>query len=436
MIAVILVSGFSEGSFAQSGLPPQAVGAIYNAAASGGGTVFPLSSTVNTAIIYYPAHVEQIIATAIAAAPQLRDQIVQSAIWAFPGFQDRIISAAKGVSGLKAPLAIPVATPIPPPLPSSASPQATTIKTVASSPPQRPAPQPQTASTRPPPSLSQSYELGLRTVITTGETDWNHDASAGGVYGDPTSQLIYQDADMLALEFHGRAAITREYFLRGNVGFSVMALGDGNLRDNDWYAGQVLFSSTDSVMPDSSLFYVTADVGREMIAFGEGRGSLALFMGFQYWYEEYEGFGAYNLLTGAQSISTAVPVIRNKVEWRSFRLGAQGNYQLGDRLRWTADLALIPYTDMHNEDSHLLRSDLGAVPNIVMDGSGWGFQGETGLAYNLTQNWTATLDFRYWSMMSDGTITFAPNTSTPSTLPLNDLDTFRYGGSAGIIYGF
>ncbi len=285
------------------------------------------------------------------------------------------------------------------------------------------------------------YELGMGLVYTTGQTDWNHDASTAGL-GNPASELIYEELDTLALEFNGRVSLRRlgsgfsKSFVRGSVGFDADS-GDGNFRDDDWNAAQVLTSSTDSVIPGTDLFYLTADVGHEWLTFGEGRGSLALFMGYSYWTEENEAYGAYNRLTGAQAISTAIRVINNKVEWHSFRLGALAEFSLNDRLNLTADVAFIPYADMHNEDSHLLRGDLGAVPNIVMDGSGLGFQGEVGLAYDVTQNWVAALGFRYWNLQGDGDIVFSANTPTPSTaLPLNDFDTFRYGISADLTYGF
>ena len=287
------------------------------------------------------------------------------------------------------------------------------------------------------------YELGVGLVYTTGQTDWNHDAtSASALLGNPTSELTYEELDTLALEFNGRVSLRglgsgfSKSFVRGSVGFDADS-GDGNFRDDDWNAAQVLTSSTDSVIPGTDLFYLTADVGHEWLTFGEGRGSLALFMGYSYWTEENEAYGAYNRLTGAQAISTAIRVINNKVEWHSFRLGALAELPLSDRLNLTADVAFIPYADMHNEDSHLLRGDLGAVPNIVMDGSGLGFQGEVGLAYDLTQNWAAALGFRYWNLQGDGDIVFSANTPTPSTpLPLNDFDTFRYGISADLTYGF
>ena len=108
-------------------------------------------------------------------------------------------------------------------------------------------------------------------------------------------------------------------------------------------------------------------------------------------------------------------------------------------MTWTFDFAAIPYTDMHNEDSHLLRtsvSDLGPTPNIIMDGSGYGFEGEIGFKYLFSDNLTAAFDIRYWKLMSDGEITLGPQSNSPSTFPLNDLDTYRFGVNAGIRYTF
>ena len=60
-----------------------------------------------------------------------------------------------------------------------------------------------------------------------------------------------------------------------------------------------------------------------------------------------------------------------------------------------------------------------------------------GLAYDLTQNWAAALDFRYWNLQGDGDITLGVDSTTPAgPFPLNDFDTFRYGISADLTYGF
>jgi len=257
--------------------------------------------------------------------------------------------------------------------------------------------------------------------------------------GDPTSELTYDDTDVFSLELYGRLPLPKKFFIRGNVGFGIGEIGDGNLRDDDFNTAQVLTSSTDSIIPDTDLFYMGVDIGKEVAKFDDRHGSLSLFAGFQYWREKHSGFGIFNRLTNAQTTSTTTPVIRNEVEWKSFRLGALFTDKVNDKLTLSADLAFIPYTDMHNEDSHLLRTgldDLGPTPNIIMDGDGYGFEGEFGIAYNFASNWVVTFDLRYWTLMSDGDIVLGPNSTTSSTFPLNDLDTYRYGLNARVNYVF
>lgn len=282
------------------------------------------------------------------------------------------------------------------------------------------------------------FELGLRTWISTGQTDWNHKASGvSPLLGNPSSVLEYEDVDTTILEFDARMPLPWSFFAHGNIGVGVIQIGDGNLRDDDFLAGQVLFSSTDSVIADTDVFYVTLDVGRPIRR--RGRDSLSAFVGFQYWREEYKAFGVFNRLTSVQTVPTSTAAFTNEVEWLSFRLGAIALIQLTRSLNLSIDAVFIPFTDMQNEDSHHLRTDpgdLGPVPNIIMEGRGWGFQGEAKLGYEIIPDLIASLGFRYWTMMSDGDITFGPNTASPVTLPLNDLDTVRWGVTAGIVYTF
>ena len=225
--------------------------------------------------------------------------------------------------------------------------------------------------------------------------------------------------------------------MRGNLGVGVTELGEGNFRDDDFLTGQVLFSSTDSAIVDTGLFYVTADVGKDIARFHDGRGKLSLFAGMQYWREEYNAYGLYNRLTNAQTQTSDTLVLTNVAEWTSLRLGALLELRPSDRLRLTADFALVPYANMHNEDSHWLRtaaSQLGPAPNVVMDGSGFGFEGLFGVEYFLTPQLIWNADVRYWALAGDGTITTGANNTSSSTFPLNDLDTSRFGIQMGLKY--
>ncbi len=282
--------------------------------------------------------------------------------------------------------------------------------------------------------------LGVGVVVSTGKTDWNHDASSSSpTLGNPSSELIYEDVSTMALEFTGYVPVMDNYFVRGNFGVGVSFGGDGNLRDDDFFAGQVLFSSTDSAIPDTDLLYLTLDAGKKIIQAPDGSMSVSVFAGYQYWRETYEAFGLFNRLTNQTTQPDTLAVITNVVEWNSFRLGAFANYRPNERSDLSIDFAYVPYTSMHNEDSHLLRTSdasLGPAPNVIMDGTGYGFEGSIGYKYLLTVNLAAVVDLRYWLLMSDGDITTRANTSTPSTFTLNDLDTVRYGANVGLRYMF
>ena len=70
--------------------------------------------------------------------------------------------------------------------------------------------------------------MGVGIGLSTGQTDWNHTAPGNG---DPTSELTYDDTDVFSLELYGRLPLPKKFFIRGNVGFGIGEIGDGNLRE-------------------------------------------------------------------------------------------------------------------------------------------------------------------------------------------------------------
>ena len=55
-----------------------------------------------------------------------------------------------------------------------------------------------------------------------------------------------------------------------------------------------------------------------------------------------------------------------------------------------------------DEDSNLLRGDLGRPPNVEDRGIGWGYQFEAALRYDFTPGWSAGTGVRYWYAEVDG----------------------------------
>ncbi|MCH7889752.1 MAG: outer membrane beta-barrel protein [Proteobacteria bacterium] len=309
-------------------------------------------------------------------------------------------------------------------------------------------------SSSPGAGASLGLEVGARTWISTGQTDWNHDAS--GVdpdSGNPTSVLEYEDAGALILEVSGRIApFGGGVFLRATYGEDMADIGEGTLIDSDFLVadGGAPSLRSRSDIGDLEVWYATVDVGWDF--YRSPRASLGAFLGYQHWREEYNAQGLTylictdpggGLIGGCPALGVDFQpgdsFITTVVEWDSFRVGVNGSAQITDRLSISGEAVGIPYTDMHNEDSHVLRTDpadLGPAPNVIMDGNGYGFQGEVDIRYEILTNSSlvASVGFRYWTMISDGDISFGPDFD--SELPLNDLDTERYGITVGLNYKF
>ncbi len=228
-------------------------------------------------------------------------------------------------------------------------------------------------------------ELGAKTWISRGQTDWNHNAN-NPFLGNPTSELTYENVDSVMFEINGKVTLNNFFFFRGNLG--VGSNRDGDLIDDDYLSqefadflgGPTRFSRTQSSIDGADNFYTTLDIGKNVATFDDGRGAFGLFAGAQYWREKYKAYGVnvledqYDIYGGTgQLIPASTLAISNKVEWISARVGVNVDHRHHNgKLRLSGDLALIPYADMHNEDSHHLREDLAPGANIIMDGDGYG----------------------------------------------------------------
>jgi len=291
--------------------------------------------------------------------------------------------------------------------------------------------------------------FGVLTWLSSGGTDWNQ-TSGEPELGDPTSELFYRHAWSPIVEINGFLNFEDRYYLKGNFGTG--EIRSGNQFDNDYYSeeyakelgGPERFSATESDIRGDRIQYVTLDFGKYIYATMDDSFKFSLFAGLQYWKERYDAYGGtvledpYGDWEGFEDPKHLL-VLSNEVEWRSIRLGATADYKVFDRLSFSGTAVLIPYTDMHNEDSHTLRTefeDLGDVPNVIMDGNGWGYQTEINAIFNVTESFNITLGGRYWRLMSDGDLLHGPASEDPATLKLNDLDTERYGVTLGINYTF
>jgi hypothetical protein len=144
---------------------------------------------------------------------------------------------------------------------------------------------------------------------------------------------------------------------------------------------------------------------------------------------------AFGCSPAGTSLLAGQTVISNTVEWDSVRLGLEGKTTLGKGFSVEASGVFIPYSDMHNEDTHHLRLATLGQPSFVMDGTGIGFNLDIAAKYEVMTNLFLSAGFRYWQIRSDGDFESRALTGT-STFPLNDLDSDRHGFTAGISYQF
>jgi hypothetical protein len=300
------------------------------------------------------------------------------------------------------------------------------------------------------------FDFAIGTWISTGETRWEHDASASSsLFGNPTSKLKYKDVGTNVVDLAGTLWFTPKLFGRLNVGFA--SIGGGRLTDDDYLAadGGNPSSRTYSDLKGDGMWYLNADFGGRVTDFPNHRGWLDVFGGFQYWYTKYSAAGVgqvsctsagantdldpFNPGTQAlcpNSVPGGTTVITNTTNWYSIRVGASTEYRLTRRLSLIATAAFIPLTIIDNEDIHHLRSDLQQNPSISMEGWGVGADGDVGLRLMLVKNIFLNVGYRvWWNHAIDGNVTFH-GVNGSSEYPLTQFESFRQGLTAGLNFTF
>jgi len=264
-------------------------------------------------------------------------------------------------------------------------------------------------------------EIGARWWASTAQTKINRRTQGlDPAFADHRSILLYDNLDANTLELFARYNFRNAVFLKGMAGAGWISRGELDLEDFN-SQGQK-FSGTHSSLWHGRLAYGTGDLGYQWLLRGGGSW-LGLFAGYADWTEQYEAYGA-SAGSAAGEVTRDAAFIGNKLRWRALRLGVAGELALG-RLRLSADLAMLPYATVRNEDSHYLRSDLGPVPNIFDKGEGWGAQLEAQLRYAVARSTDFALGARYWyAEVRKGTTTFQ---NVRGEAPLDGLYTKRAG---------
>ena len=318
----------------------------------------------------------------------------------------------------------------------------------------------QAAAEEPVPPTRVRVELGIGTWISVGESRWSHNASGISPLGNPTSRLTYTDHSTNIVEFTGKISVGPRWFGRLNIGGA--SIGGGRLTDDDFLTpdGGNPSSRTHSDINGSGMWYLNADVGARIANFSNGRGILDGAVGFQYWRQTHEAYGARQVSCSAAgstidldplspginplcdpnsaSISNAVQVISNTMTWYSLRTSLHTEYYLVKWLSVQGSVVLKPINIFTNEDTHYLRvgSDF-QDPSMTMLGVGFGADADIGARVYITKSLSAQVGYRvWWNRMIDGNWTSHLADGRSSTFPLVEMESLRHGLTAGINYSF
>ena len=283
-------------------------------------------------------------------------------------------------------------------------------------------------------------ELSLRSwLFTAGETQWSHDASGlDSTLGDPTSKLKYKDNDTHLIGLGAKVYLNRRLFLDGEFGLSV-DFDRGSLIDEDYLAGQRVFSRTSSDISGKGTWYVMGNVGYRAVEFDNGRGHLDVLAGVQYWRTTYEAKGFVCDSSVLTCNPSTLPAIKNTTHWITpLQIGGQLEYRFSPRVSATLKMLFSPASGVYNEDIHFQRGDLEQDPSFSMWGVGLSGSAEPGLRIVLTRHlalvggyrimWSRTYYYDRWEVHPVG--------SGSLTAPLTEFQTLRHGAIVALTASF
>ena len=279
-----------------------------------------------------------------------------------------------------------------------------------------------------------AFEVGTRYWYSIGQ---NRFAFANNTFpfGNPTSTLDWDRMQGHSGEGFARVDhLPSGLFAKGLIGGGVIRGGD--MDDLDFLVDQINFSNTTSSVGNANLRYAMIDVGWAY-AIPEAGVKFGGFVGYHYWHESMTAFGVIcnadqvaNVLcgpAGAAVVPSGTPVVTFDTTWHAIRVGGDARVQIDDRWSVSGEVAFVPYAWMTNDDSHLLRTDLGPVPNILTRGwHGIGGEAEAFVNYKVLPYFEIGAGVRYWGLFTTaGTVDFGP-TFGPD-FQLTKFSTQRYG---------
>ncbi|MCW2285747.1 opacity protein-like surface antigen [Rhodoblastus acidophilus] len=259
-----------------------------------------------------------------------------------------------------------------------------------------------------------SGEFGAR--VGWGGGRYRYNLYDNVVASQMNSRLTWPASGVMTETF-GRVDTPLGVYLKGMIGGIALADG-GTMRDEDFVPALDPYSHTVSQTRGGSDVYGAFDLG---YAFSGGGWRVGPFAGYSYLEDRQNAYGCTQVASNPDMCSppgvTPPMVAANQLtlsrvdKWNALRIGLAGDVKLGDRFKFAAEAAWLPYANVDGSlDNHWLRPDINPQADR---GHGSGYQLEAVLSYLITDRVSAGVGGRYWSMSADGSTRF-PWVSTDS----------------------
>ncbi len=283
--------------------------------------------------------------------------------------------------------------------------------------------------------------FGFREWLSQGRSAHNIAAPSGSpnVLSELTWRGLNAPVHILSADFVSPfRPRTGSFLLSAAFGGGVHS--NGTLIDQDWNGNNRTLKSSETFSDQDGghVFFISVDTGWRPVQWkppGYAGGSLPLvgavdfLIGFQYWKEQYQGFGVRDLLPPIGTpIPTSVKAITQTNEWYNFRVGSRVTIPLHERVAVTGSAFYVPYTMYRSEDVHHLRTDLRQDPSFLTTASGGnGVQLEAGLQVRAWRQLTLEAGYMYWDVRSGTGTVEAYGTTGTVVEPHNEENTRRQG---------
>lgn len=246
--------------------------------------------------------------------------------------------------------------------------------------------------------------VGIREWISQGRSAHNIGAPDG--HPNVLSELTWRGVNSVITEVNADLVFQR-LVVTGSIGYGT--IGGGTLLDQDWNGDNRTQkdSETLSRSNDGSVLIISLTPGVRAFQWtvedNPVPGGIDVLMGYQFWHEQYVGFGAVNQLGPGQAPD--VTSITQTNTWQSLRFGARITVPVLSRFALKGSAFYIPITYYRSEDVHHLRTSgpnaLRQDPSFLTTASGGnGVQLEGSVVVRVWRQLMLEAGYAYWDIRS------------------------------------